>query len=99
VARHALRRVLAVAAAGLVFAACGGGDGGGSIGEAALRAEIATRSPGVSEVVIDATVEVVRNACERGDRETMTQLRSEDPEGSALARFACPHQAATATTG
>jgi len=92
-------RVLAAVGAAVLLAACGGGGGGGgSFDEAALRARIAERSPGVSEEVIDVTVEVVRNACERGDRETMTQLRSEDPEGYALARFACPQAAATATT-
>ena len=93
------RRVLAgvaTVAAVLVMTACsGGGDGG--IDEAALRALIVARSPGASEAVIDATVDVVRNACERGDRQTMSQLRSEDPDGYALARRACPRQAATAT--
>jgi hypothetical protein len=90
-------RVLAVAA-GLVITACSGsGGGGGSIDEAALRARIAERSPGATQDVIDVTVDVVRNACEHGDRRTMAQLRSEDPDGYALARFACPRAAATAT--
>ncbi len=91
-----IRRVLAAVAVGLVVTSCGGGDGGG-IDEAALRARIAERSPGASQEVIDVTVDVVRNACEHGDRRAMTQLRAEDPDGYALARFACPQQAATAT--
>ena len=91
------RRVLTVIAVGLVMTACGGRGDGGSIDEAALRARIVERSPAASEAEIDATVDVVRNACDRGDRQTMVQLRSEDPEGYDLARLACPRQAATAT--
>jgi hypothetical protein len=80
-------------------AACGGGSGGdGSFDEAALRARIAERSPGASEDVIDATVDVVRNACRSSDPRTMTQLHSEDPEGYDLARLACPQRVAAATT-
>ena len=90
---------LAGVVAGLVVTACrGGGDGG--IDEAALRTLIVVRLPWASQAVIDATVDVVGNACERGDRQTMTELRSEDPTATTCSAC-CPRQAvmATETTG
>jgi hypothetical protein len=99
----AVRGLGAILVAVLVGAACGGeGSSGGTIvDEAALRARILERSPAATEAAIDAMVDVVRNACASDDRRAIPQLHSENPDGYALARFACPQKVAdmTATTG
>jgi hypothetical protein len=80
-------------------AGCGGGGSGGHgdlFDEAALRAAIVERSPSASADLIDRTVRVVRHACTSDDRAAMPQLRSEDPDGFALAEIACPARAAAA---
>jgi hypothetical protein len=81
-----------------VVAGCGGGGGHGKdeFDEAALRAAIVERSPSASADLIDRTVRVVRHACTSDDRAAMPQLRSEDPDGFALAEIACPAKAAAA---
>jgi hypothetical protein len=86
-----------VIAAVLMAVACGcGGNGSSTFDEARVRERILARSPGATAAEIDATIDVVRNACESGDRHAMAQLQAEDPEGYDLARLACPRKVAAA---